>query len=220
MPCEIISVDVQDILGTHIVDFEGTLVKNIIDEKGNIIETIQLHEQKYKPYDLVNKVKDSLGKKLGCNLKGSIIVNKVSGNFHVSSHAFQEALMILYANGNMIDISHDIKHLSFGEEESISMITKLTGGYNVSPLDKKFEHTKPKMLHSRAHNTHTTYYMHITPTKYLVGDDEEYAAHEYTYSTQTLTTHGMPAVFFKYELNPIFVSYEVTQEPFFTFFIR
>lgn len=135
-------------------------------------------------------------------------------------HAFQEAVMILYAQGKMLDISHDIKHLSFGNEDSISKIKSIVGGYNLSPLDKAFEHTTPKNMGGHAHNAYTTYYIHITPTKYLIGEEEEYSAHEFTYSTQTISTHGMPAVFFKYELNPIFVTYEVTQEQFFTFFIR
>ena len=45
IPCYILSLDVQDVVGTHIVDFDGDLVKNRIDEKGNVIETWNHHER-------------------------------------------------------------------------------------------------------------------------------------------------------------------------------
>lgn len=45
IPCYILSLDVQDVVGTHIVDFDGDLVKNRIDEKSNIIETWNHHER-------------------------------------------------------------------------------------------------------------------------------------------------------------------------------
>lgn len=65
LPCEIISVDVQDILGTHIVDFEGTLVKNVIDRNRKIVETMALHGQKYNSMQLVQKTAQSLDTGLG-----------------------------------------------------------------------------------------------------------------------------------------------------------
>ena len=138
----------------------------------------------------------------------------------MSCHAFADAVMILYSQGKMLDFSHTINHLSFGKEESISKIKSITGGYSLSPLDKTVESTRPQGSNGHYHNVYTTYYIHITPTKYLIGEEEEYSAHEFAYSSQTMMTHGMPAVFFRYELNPIFISYQVVPEKFFVFFIR
>lgn len=220
VPCHIISVDVEDVIGSHIVDFEGTLVKNVIDLSGNVIETLKVGEHSQNIQDILQKTIQNLEMNRGCNLKGSIIVNKVNGNFHISSHAYAEAVMLLYAQRKMLDFSHNINHLSFGSEESISKITSITGGYNLSPLDKIKDYTHPKDMGGHFHNTYTTYYLDISPTKYLIGDEEEYSAHEYTYATQTVNTHGMPAIFFKFELSPIFINYRVSQMPLFVFIIR
>lgn len=220
LPCHIISVDVEDIIGSHIVDTEGNLLKRVIDQQGRIIETINVNERAHDTKTVLEKTIQDLENNRGCNLRGNIIVNKINGNFHISSHAYGEAVMNLYAQRKMLDFTHKINHLSFGSEESIAKITSLTGGYNLSPLDKVGESSNPRDMGGHFHNTHTTYYLDIMATKYFVGSDEEYAAHEYTYSFQTVNTHGMPAIFVKYELSPIFINYKVSQVPFFVFFIR
>ena len=37
MPCELLSLDVQDVMGTHIVDIAGSLYKIRLTEKGDYI---------------------------------------------------------------------------------------------------------------------------------------------------------------------------------------
>lgn len=220
VPCHVISVDVEDIIGSHVVDLEGTLKKYVTDSKGKVVEILKIDDHSHDTKEVLQKTTEAMDMGYGCTLKGSIIVNKINGNFHISSHAYAEAVMILYAQRRMLDFSHNINHLSFGKEEDISKITKITGGYNLSPLDKIHDESHPKDMGGHVHNMMTTYYLDITPTKYLVGNEEEYSAHEYSYTYQTIATHGMPSVFFKYELSPIFVNYKVTQTPFFVFFIR
>lgn len=220
VPWYVISVDVEDVIGSHVVDIEGTLVKNVIDSKGNILETLSIQDKSHDTRAVVSKTSEALDKNQGCNLKGNLIVNKVNGNFHISSHAFGEAIMILYAQRKLLDFTHTINHLSFGSEESISKITSITGGNNIAPLDRNRDNHHPADLGGHFHNTMTTYYLDITPTKYLIGEDEEYSAHEYTYSSQTVNTHSMPAIFFKFELSPIFINYRVTTQSFFVFLIR
>jgi hypothetical protein len=214
-----LSVDVEDIIGTHVVDFEGSLKKYVTDSKGKIVEILKISDQSHDAKKVLEKTIESLDKNYGCTLKGSIIVNKVNGDFHISSHAYGEVWQLLQIQQRLIDFTHSIKHLSFGNEQDISKIKSITGGYNLAPLDGTYENTTPQRT---AHilSTHTTYYMDITPTRYLISDDEEYTAHEFAYTTQTLFTHGQPAIFFKFELSPIFVNYKVTQVPFFVFFIR
>jgi len=220
VPCHIISVDVEDVIGSHIVDFEGDLKKRIMDKNGRILEILDAKERTHNSKEVLEKTKEGIEKNMGCNLKGSIIVNKINGNFHISSHAYTEAVMTLYSNQKMLDFTHKINHLSFGAEDHIAKITKLTGGYNLSPLDKIGESIHPQNLGNHFHNTHTTYYLDIMATKYYIGTEEQYSAHEYTYSFQTVTTHGMPAIFVKFELSPLFINYKVSQNLFFVFFIR
>ena len=53
----------------------------------------------------------------GCLLAGTVIINKVPGNFHVSTHAFGEVVQKLYMTGRKLDFSHVINHLSFGNDQ-------------------------------------------------------------------------------------------------------
>ena len=221
VPWDIISVDVEDIIGSHIVDTTGKLYKHVIDSRGNIIELYKSDNENKNIMEILQRVNQNIDMNRGWKLKGNIVINKVNGNFHISWHAFPEVFLILQAQGKVLDFSHKINHLSFGSEESIAKIKSITGGYNLSPLDKlqDFGH-KSQNMGDHFHNTHTSYFLEIIPTKYLIGDEEEYSAHEFTYSYQTLFTHGMSEIFFQYELSPIFINYKVTQESFFEFFIR
>jgi hypothetical protein len=37
MPCELLSLDVQDVMGTHVVDIAGSLYKNHLSAEGKVI---------------------------------------------------------------------------------------------------------------------------------------------------------------------------------------
>ena len=45
--------------------------------------------------DLLNKVKESLEASQGCELVGNFEINRVPGNFHVSTHAYGDVLAAL-----------------------------------------------------------------------------------------------------------------------------
>lgn len=220
LPCHIISVDVEDSIGSHVEDLEGTLKKNVIDSRGNILEVIDPKTRTHDPMEVMAKTLEDMDNQKGCNLKGTLIVNKINGNFHISSHSYAEAVMLVVQKNRLLDFEHKINHLSFGAEDHISRIKKLTGGYNLSPLDKIGESIHPSNHGGHLHHTHTTYYLDIMKTRYFIGADEEYSAHEYTYSMQTINTHSFPAIFVKFELSPLFISYRVTENPFVIFFIR
>lgn len=88
LPCYILSLDVQDVVGTHIVDFEGNLVKNRLSAEGKILESWSHGEKHRDNSENINLADAAFDSKEGCKLSGSILVNKVSGNFHISSHSF------------------------------------------------------------------------------------------------------------------------------------
>lgn len=220
VPCHILSVDVEDVVGSHIVDFEGELYKRVIDENGKIYEVLDAKDRAHDTKTVLEKTIKDLDDKKGCNLKGNIIVNKIDGNFHISSHAYGEAVMNLYAQRRMLDFTHQINFLSFGEQENISKIGQIINGYNMHPLDKFGESSHPKDLGGHFHNTFTVYHLDITPAKYIISEEESYEASEYTYSTQTINTHGMPAIYVKYNLSPLVIAYNVTLTPFLVFLVR
>jgi len=39
MPCDLLSLDVQDVMGTHIVDISGSLMKNELSEGGDVLSS-------------------------------------------------------------------------------------------------------------------------------------------------------------------------------------
>lgn len=53
-------------------------------------------------------------------------MNKVPGNFHISSHSYHNYLSILLKDNNLktLDLSHIINHLSFGDIADIINIQK------------------------------------------------------------------------------------------------
>jgi hypothetical protein len=66
VPCEILSLDVQDIMGTHIVDIAGSLFKKKLAKDGSVISQVSMLDQIYNRHDLLNKVKESMDSEQGC----------------------------------------------------------------------------------------------------------------------------------------------------------
>ena len=95
----------------------------------------------------------------------------------------------------MIDFSHKINHLSFGDESSVKEVKKITKSNNLAPLDGQQATTTSS--EGQGHHAFTTYYLTVTPAKYNVNS-KEYMVHELTHSEQTVLTHNYPAVYFRY----------------------
>ncbi len=53
---------------------------------------------------------------------GTVIINKVPGNFHISTHAFGEVVQRIYMGGKRLDFSHTVNHLSFGNDLMMKQI--------------------------------------------------------------------------------------------------
>ena len=94
-PCHILSRDVVDVTGVHVVDVAGKLHKYRIDKFGN---HLGVHDVMDNQADFSNagqsmdQIYDETVKAMdeqeGCRVEGTIIINKVPGNFHLSTHAF------------------------------------------------------------------------------------------------------------------------------------
>ena len=41
-PCPILSLDLVDVTGVHVVDIEGTLEKHVLDKNGNLLKEIDV----------------------------------------------------------------------------------------------------------------------------------------------------------------------------------
>lgn len=96
---------------------------------------------------------------------GSIEVNKVPGNFHISSHAYHGILNQIFRDNNVntIDVSHKIHHISFGEDKDLKEIKKKFNQGVLNPLDG-VEKIKPDNLKSTG--VMHQYYINVVPTTF------------------------------------------------------
>lgn len=93
LPCSILSLDVQDIMGSHSVNIQGNLMKYRLDKDGKTIaeEKYQNGENQMPDYEMV---KNEIVAKEGCRIKGYFIVNKV--NLKLFSIRFLETSIFLH----------------------------------------------------------------------------------------------------------------------------
>jgi hypothetical protein len=70
MPCDVLSLDVQDVMGTHVVDIAGSLFKKKLSKGGEVISQTSALDQVHNRMDLMNRVKEEIDAQQGCQLKG------------------------------------------------------------------------------------------------------------------------------------------------------
>ena len=131
IPCEFLSVDSQDQMGSHDVDVFGNLYKDRLDSSGKFIERKEIEVGRFGAssglfrhysfgYDTAekDKAKKMLDDEEGCQIIGFLKLNKVPGNVHISTHSHAHMLGGPSYNGGgeskQLDISHKVDHLSFG----------------------------------------------------------------------------------------------------------
>lgn len=147
MPCHIVSLDLQDVMGSHEMNIGGTIYKNRLDVNGKRLSkdlflgqhdtTGSEHHEHGHPNINLEEAKEAIEKDEGCRINGFILVNKVPGNFHISSHGYHHVLHELYPRGAMdVDTSHTINHISFGSDAALKEIAREFPEHGVlMPLD-------------------------------------------------------------------------------------
>jgi len=69
-------------------------------------------------------------------LYGYIEINRVPGNFHISTHAYNDIVMGLSFEGFKFDYTYLINHISFGKMQSFEYLKKEFKDQSFqSPLD-------------------------------------------------------------------------------------
>ncbi|XP_052772516.1 endoplasmic reticulum-Golgi intermediate compartment protein 1-like isoform X2 [Mya arenaria] len=168
--CEFVGLDIQDDMGRHEVGFQDNT------------EKIPQNEDN------------------GCRMETSFLINKVPGNFHVSTHAASQQP----THGDMRHIVHKLR---FGMD--LEAGTDVKGSFNpMENLDKS---------KGNALATHD-YIVRVVPSVFVNKNDDKRFPYQYTYSyREKLIANRKPAVWFKYELSPITVQYRETRQPFYHF---
>lgn len=172
--CKYLGLDIQDDMGRHEVGFQ----------------------------DNTQKFEVSGGN--GCRMESHFLINKVPGNFHVSTHSAE-------SQPDNPDMTHIIHKVRFGMD--LQEGKDVSGSFNpMEGLDK----TK-----SQAIATHD-YIVKIVPSVYEDSRGNLRYPYQYTFSYRDVVQYGhggrmMPAIWFRYDLSPITVRYKEKRKPFYTF---
>jgi len=173
LSCEFIGVDIQDELGRHDVGF------------------------------VENTVKTPFNGGKGCVFESVFHINRVPGNFHVSTHSADR-------QPDNSDMAHFITSLTFGAKLSHN---NLPGNFNSLAKRDRIQ-VDPAESHD--------YTMKIVPTIFEDSYGHVDVSYQYTYaySNYVSYSHGgrsSGAIWFRYDLNPITVKYHERRQPIYSF---
>ncbi|CAG2202116.1 endoplasmic reticulum-Golgi intermediate compartment protein 1-like isoform X1 [Mytilus edulis] len=174
LKCEYVGIDIQDDMGRHEVGFQDDTQK------------IEVNEGK------------------GCRMESHFVINKVPGNFHVSTHSSR-------TQPDNPDMTHLIHKVRFGMD--LQEGKEVKGSFN--PLEDVDRSA------GQALATHN-YIVKIVPSVYEDKRGNVGYPYQYTYSYREVMQYGhggrvVPAIWFRYELSPITVRYIEKNKPFYTF---
>lgn len=68
LPCEIISLDVQNVLGGHEVDIKGSLVKRRLSQQGDVLSETFVQHGQYDRGGMAHDALEQIKNKEGCQL--------------------------------------------------------------------------------------------------------------------------------------------------------
>jgi len=145
----------------------------------------------------------------GCNLSGHLKVNKVAGNFHIApGKSFQQQSMHV----------HDIQVFQVPYFNMTHRINRLSFGRNypgiVNPLDGVTK-TVEKPI-----STMFQLFLKVVPTVYERSDGRTIKTNQFSVTehkkeiNHAAGGHGLPGVFFMYDLTPMVVNIRESHKPF------
>lgn len=140
----------------------------------------------------------------GCQVSGTLMVNRVPGNFHIEAKSKNHNL-----NAAMTNLTHRVNHLSFGEMGKIqSRQVKRTlkqvpeSLQQFTPLDNKMYHTSK--FHQAYHH-----YIKVVSTHLNIGSGASYMPTLYQFLEQSQVVSysevNVPEARFSYDLSPMSV---------------
>ncbi|KAE9375319.1 DUF1692-domain-containing protein [Stipitochalara longipes BDJ] len=146
-----------------------------------------------------------------CRLFGSLEVNKVQGDFHITArgHGYQE-MFAEHLDHNAFNFSHIISELSFG-----AFYPSL-----LNPLDRTIS-TVPNHFHK------FQYFLSVVPTVYSVDSSNLYSSrtvftNQYAVTEQSMIIgeRAVPGIFFKYDIEPMLLTVEESRDGFLRFVVK
>ena len=148
-----------------------------------------------------------------CRIHGSMYTNKIAGNLHVTigrsvPHPQGHAHLNMFVPPHLVNFSHRIDHFSFGP---------LVPGA-INPLDASLKLTKDP-------NHVFQYFLRVVPTKFNTYQ-HSMSTSQYSVTEHNRTinhaqgSHGIPGVFFKFDMSSMMVMISEERKPFWQFLVR
>ncbi|KAL1925719.1 uncharacterized protein VTP21DRAFT_602 [Calcarisporiella thermophila] len=212
MPCEFLNVDVLDATGAHL-NAKKALTSNPAKFEVGTAHLLEKVLGDQVPTDLRKAIRDAR-KKLrekpvpkenadACRIFGSIEVNKVMGNLHIT--ALGHGHGGTHVDHDRLNFTHRIDDFSFGENFP-----------NIrNPLDNVIESTDNNMQRFQ-------YFISVVPTTYMDASNNILRTNQYAVSdhNKNIGTSGVPGVFFKYDIEPILIQIHERRSSFLHFLVR
>ncbi|KXJ91079.1 endoplasmic reticulum-golgi intermediate compartment protein 2 [Microdochium bolleyi] len=235
MQCKDLDVNVQDAAGDRIfadkklredatnwsqwVDTTG-IHKLSADAQGRAVTGAGWHDEGFGEehvHDIVHQGKKKAkwaktpkvkgGNADSCRIYGSLDLNKVQGDFHITARGHGYFEFGEHLDHRNFNFSHIVNELSFGPFYP-SLVNPLDRTVNIASVNfHKFQ-----------------YFMSVVPTVYSMGTSarntiytNQYAVTEQSHEVGERT---VPGLFFKYDIEPILLTIEERRAGFFSFLIK
>jgi len=240
LPCELLSFDAQDVMGSHEVDAHGNLYKERLTSKGDVIGREEMKTSTYGAssgltrhysFNYDNQDVDRLRKMIhsgeGCRVVGHVSVNKVPGNVHLSTYSHSYLFGSLYQDSKFINISHRINHISFGVDTDIGYVKKNFDGIGmVAALDGVERSCGEKqdpgfgVPKGAVDAAIFEYYAKVVSTTYVPLDREPLHVYQFTANSNRIQNQQMPSLYLRYDFAPVTVKYTEMREAFSHFLVQ
>ncbi|KAK8798269.1 hypothetical protein WA538_006017 [Blastocystis sp. DL] len=152
-------------------------------------------------------VGDVAAEQEGCRLQGSIIVPRMSGNFHISCHGPQASILPAEIN-----VSHKVNSLVFGDDltpfEMSQVPETVKRGMNVLK-DREYPVTTT--------NTSYEHILKVFPTKLVRGGDTIDTFQYTSDSGKGMSDEDIPEATFSFEFDPLTIVMTEVKKPFYHF---
>ncbi|KAI3380973.1 hypothetical protein SNEBB_010345 [Seison nebaliae] len=171
----------------------------------DIMDDLGRHEVGYHGNSYVFPVNNDKG----CRMEAHFSVNKVPGNFHLGTHSAT-------SQPDSVEVSHIIHDLRMGDQVPDHFKSQI----NISsfhPLNGMDHSVKTEDMESHE------YIINFVPTICKETNGTHSFPYQFTYLHRAYVRYihgGMPvtpAIWFKYQLNPITVQYKETRKPIYSF---
>lgn len=200
LPCSVLSLDAMDVSGEHELDVVHDVYKRRVGTDGLPFgEVLSQKVRSSRDSGTIADIQAEIAQKQGCNIYGTLMAQKVAGNFHFSLHAQDfQVLAHVFRDRSLVNTSHVVNHLSFGHD--------YPGLKN--PLDGEM-----KILDE---GTGTfEYYIKIVPTSFHYLHDEVVETNQYSVTDHFRKQQdGFPAIYFIYDISPLMVRAKEWRTPF------